>query len=115
MRTTTPHLGTDSRAAQRPPPAISSHEQAMLHAQIKRIVHALRPFGVLHRQALEREAGAGMWHGANFEGALRAAVRAGEIDALPFGFYAMPETDRMSQLRPRRHQPPDAVLSPTRH
>jgi hypothetical protein len=61
----------------------------VLHAEIKRLVTALSPVGVLRRDALARAAGATWWHEASFELALRAAVEAGRVKQLPLGFYSI--------------------------
>ena len=70
------------------------HERAVLHAEVRRLVRALRPYRVLPREALEREAKASRWHEAGFEHALQAAVNEGKIAELPLGFYGLPRTDR---------------------
>ncbi len=73
------------------------HELAVVGAEVRRLVNALRPYGVLRRNALKRIAGAAKWHEASFERALSAAVEAGEIEQLPLGFYAAPrEPDKQS-------------------
>jgi hypothetical protein len=77
----------------------TNHDQAVVEAEIKRIVHALSPFGVLHRRALERAASADTWQEADFERALSTAVKKGEIDALPFGFYAIARGERRGAHR----------------
>jgi hypothetical protein len=66
------------------------HEEAVLHAEVKRLVRALAPYGVLRHDALKREAGARNWREPRFERALAAAVEQGEIEALPLGFYCLP-------------------------
>jgi len=75
---------------QRSPSCSSRHEEAVVRAEIRRLVRALSPYGVLSREALSREAGAGRWHETRFERALDAAVEQGEIVALPLGFYGLP-------------------------
>jgi|GEM_PF-7102950 len=66
---------------------ISRHEQAVIQAEARRLARALAPYRVLPRQTLERVAGASRWHDGGFDSALAAAVRAGEIEELPSGFY----------------------------
>jgi hypothetical protein len=63
------------------------HDAAVLRSEVKRLVHALSPYGVLQRDVLRREAGAGHWHEPSFDRALDAAVKQGQIEALPLGFY----------------------------
>jgi hypothetical protein len=69
---------------------MTQHERAVLRAEIRRLVAALRPYGVLRRDTLARAAGAPSWHQAGFDRALLAAVEAGEIEERPLGFYAIP-------------------------
>jgi hypothetical protein len=65
------------------------HDKAVLRAQVKRLVRALATYRVLQRDALRREAGAGNWREPWFDRALDAAVKQGQIEALPFGFYGL--------------------------
>ena len=76
------------------------HGEAVIRAEIKRLVRALSRYRVLRSDALAREAGADVWHQAGFERALQAAVQAGEIEQLPFGFYRLPHSTRMNGTRP---------------
>jgi hypothetical protein len=57
---------------------------------VRLVVNALRRFGVLHKDKLRDAACAENWHQGGFDAAVRAAVRARQIDALPCGFYAIP-------------------------
>jgi membrane protein len=66
------------------------HREAVIRAEVKRLVHALAPYRVLHREALAREAGADAWHDRGFQRALDAALDAGEVEALPCDFYRLP-------------------------
>ncbi|HTX13575.1 MAG TPA: hypothetical protein VME22_33465 [Solirubrobacteraceae bacterium] len=77
-------------ARHRTPGCDSRHDEAILRAEIKRLVRALSPYGVLSRDALGREVGADSWHEPRFERALDAAVKQGKIVALPLGFYGLP-------------------------
>jgi len=63
------------------------HEEAVIQAEVRRLARALAPYGVLHRNALERLVGAQRWHTGGFDDALAAAVRSGEIRRLSFGYY----------------------------
>jgi hypothetical protein len=63
------------------------HEEVIIQAEVRRLARALAPYGVLHRDALERLVGAQRWHAGGFDDALAAAVRAGEIRRLSFGYY----------------------------
>ena len=71
----------------------SEHESAVVEAEIRRLVHALRPYGVLRRDALARAANVETWHEAGFERALRIAVAEHEIEELPLGFYRLPRSE----------------------
>jgi hypothetical protein len=77
-------------ARQRLPGCGHRHDEAVLHAEIRRLVRALSPYGVLSRDALSREVVARNWHEPWFERALEAAIEQGEIVALPLGFYGLP-------------------------
>lgn len=66
---------------------VSRHEQAVIQAEMRRLARALRPYRILHRDALKQAAGAEKWHDVGFDRALHAAVRAGAVEPLPGGFY----------------------------
>lgn len=66
---------------------ISRHEQAVIRAEMRRLARALEPYRILPRDALKRAAGAANWHEGGFGRALGAAVREGEVEPLPGGFY----------------------------
>lgn len=66
---------------------ISRHEQAVVRAEMRRLAKALRPYGILHRNALQEACGAQKWHEGGFDRALREAVRHGLLEPLPGGFY----------------------------
>lgn len=61
--------------------------RAITDAEVQDIVRALRPFGVLGRDALAQECNAAKWQEGGFDLALEAAVAAGAIEELPGGFY----------------------------
>ena len=67
---------------------------AVIQAEVRRLAHALRPYGVLHRNALERAADAVRWHHGGFDSALDAGVRSGLLKRLPAGFYRIADPDR---------------------
>jgi hypothetical protein len=69
------------------PARVRRHEQAVIQAETRRLAKALKPYGILHRDALERVCGAERWHEGGFDRALHEAVRAGALEALPGGFY----------------------------
>jgi hypothetical protein len=66
------------------------HEQAVVSAEVRRLVRAIRPYGVLNRQMLARVAGAAKWRDGGFDAALSAAVRSGALERRPFDFYSEP-------------------------
>jgi hypothetical protein len=83
--------GARAQRTERPTslPSGSDHEKAVLRAEVRRLVNALSPYGVLSRDSLRREAGALHWHEPLFSRALEAAVAEGQIVELPLGFYGL--------------------------
>lgn len=77
------------------------HDEAVIQAEVRRLAQALRPFGVLSRDALERAAGAEHWHEGGFDGALSEAVKTGAIERRPLGFYSAPRTSEHFGASPR--------------
>lgn len=69
------------------------HSEAVIQAEVRRLARALRPYGVLHRNALERAAGAERWHEGSFDRALSRAVGSGAIERLPAGFLRSPRSE----------------------
>ncbi len=70
------------------------HEQAVIQAEVGRLVHAIRPFGMLHRDTLARAAGAEHWRKGRLDLALRAAVEQGRLEKRPLGYYCAPHLHR---------------------
>ncbi|HLI60569.1 MAG TPA: hypothetical protein VKV21_12990 [Solirubrobacteraceae bacterium] len=64
-----------------------AHEHLIAEAEAKRLLHALAPYGILSREALEHECHAHSWHDGGFSAALKTAISSGMIDELPGGFY----------------------------
>jgi hypothetical protein len=91
--------GTPSEAAN------SDHESAVLRAEVRRLVRALRPYGVLRRDALARAACAETWHEAGFERALQLAVAHHEIEQLALDFYRLPHSGSPDTASTSTHQP----------
>jgi hypothetical protein len=85
------------------------HDDAVVQAEVRRLARVLRPYGILHRDALEDAVGAARWHEGAFDSALAAAVRSGVVERLPGGFYRTAESDTdccsHSQTTTRRHDP----------
>lgn len=75
------------------------HEETLIHAGAVRLAHAIRPFRVLQKDALQQVAGAAHWHAVAFQQALDAAVEQGLLEPLPFGFYqeSSPDASRQRQ------------------
>jgi len=76
------------------------HSEAVIQAEVRRLARALRPYGVLHRNALERAAGADRWREGSFDGALSRAVGSGAIERLPAGFLRSPRSDERGLTGP---------------
>jgi hypothetical protein len=66
---------------------LSRHDRAVIQAEIRRLARTLKPYRILHRDALERACGAEKWHEGGFDRALQEAVKAGAVQRLPGGFY----------------------------
>lgn len=64
-----------------------ANENAVIQAEIRRLVSAIRPFGVLNKDALAHEARAEHWREGGLDRALNASVDEGLLEARPFGFY----------------------------
>lgn len=75
----------------------SRHEEAVIQAEVRRLARTLKPYRILHRDALERACGAEKWHEGGFDRALLEAVKAGALEALPGGFYRDAEDDHSDQ------------------
>ena len=84
----------------------------MIQAEVRRLARALRPYGVLHRNALAGAADARRWHEGGFDSALEAAVRSGSIERLPADFYRTPKppADRASPKPEPLHRNLDSAL-----
>jgi hypothetical protein len=83
-------------------------ERALNRAGAVRLVRAIRPFGVLRRDALAQVAGAGRWPAGAFQGALDAALELGLLEHVAFGFYQESRSKRASiQEAPKPAAPPD--------
>jgi hypothetical protein len=69
------------------------HDDAVIQAEVRRLARVLRPYGVLHRTALEDAAGARRWHEGGFDSGLSAAVDSGATERLPAGLFCSPKVD----------------------
>ena len=75
-----------------PDPAREAARQAAItDAEIREIVRALRPYGVLDRVTLGEQTRQRGWREGAFDAAVAAAVRQGVIEQLPDGHYKLPE------------------------
>ncbi len=66
---------------------VTRHDRAVIQAEIRRLARTLKPYRILHRDALERACGAERWHEGGFDRALHEAVRSGAVQRLPGDFY----------------------------
>lgn len=73
---------------------VSRHEDAVVRAEMRRLARTLEPYGILHRETLERACGADKWHEGGFDRALREAIKAGAVKPLPGGFYRVADRAR---------------------
>lgn len=80
-------------AAQRERDA-GGRERAVREAEVRRILRSLRPFGILHRDALSNAVSARTWRNGSFEAALRAAIDQGRVQELPGGFCRIDDSER---------------------
>jgi len=69
------------------------HENALLEAEVRRVMRVLAPYGVLRQDMLARACGARRWNAGAFRSALDAGVRDGRLRKLPLGFYACRAAD----------------------
>jgi hypothetical protein len=69
----------------------AARQAAITDAEIREIVRALKPYGVLDRATLSAETRQRGWQPGAFDAALAAAVRQGVIEPLPDGHYKLPE------------------------
>jgi hypothetical protein len=63
-----------------------ARQAAITDAAVSQLVRALRPFGILRRDALSRECSQRGWEEAGFDTALAKAIATGVIVPLPGGF-----------------------------
>ena len=64
-----------------------ANENAVIQAEIRRLVSAIRPFGVFNKDALAHKARAEHWREGGLDRALNASVDEGLLEDRPFGFY----------------------------
>ena len=67
----------------------SRHDDAVLSAEVRRLVRVLRAFGPLQRASLARISHADRWHEGSFDRAVAEAIRDGQARELPFDFIAI--------------------------
>ena len=66
-----------------------AHQEAITDGEVQQLVRALRPFGILQREALSRKCSQRGWEDAGFDAALHKGIAAGLIAELPGGFYKL--------------------------
>jgi hypothetical protein len=59
----------------------------LLEVEVRELVRAIGPYGVLSHGALARACGARRWRSGHFDRALSAAVATGRLRRLPFDYY----------------------------
>jgi hypothetical protein len=67
----------------------NAHQQLITDGEVRQIVHALAPFGILDHHALSRQCDHAGWQEGGFTTALHKAVSSGVIEELPGGFYTL--------------------------
>lgn len=70
-------------------PIQSPKHTAILDAEVRRLVHTLGIYGVLHRGALAELSGARHWSTGQLSEAIARAIERGLIRDLGLGFYAI--------------------------
>jgi hypothetical protein len=83
----------------------SRHDQAVLSAEVRRMVRVLRSFGPLPRASLARISQAERWREGSFDHAVKAAIRDGQARELPF--------DCLAAGRPRGDAGPSGPSGPS--
>jgi hypothetical protein len=63
------------------------HQRAIWEAKARLLERAVRPYGVLHRDALRAVSGARRWREGSFPRAVQTAVELGLLEPLPLSFY----------------------------
>jgi hypothetical protein len=63
------------------------HHDAVVQAEVRRLLRAIGPYRVLSRDTLSHITHAERWSEGGLDGALRAAVEEGVLAPLPFGYY----------------------------
>jgi hypothetical protein len=63
------------------------HHQAVIQAEVRRLLYAIGPYRVLSRDRLSQITHAERWHEGGLDSALRAAVDEGVLERLPLGYY----------------------------
>jgi hypothetical protein len=86
------------------PPAAwrARHRDAVLSAEIRRLVRLTRAVGPLSRPQLARLAHAERWREGGFEAAVESAIASGELRPLAFGYLAVPRLDDEAERISRR-------------
>lgn len=66
-----------------------ARRRAITEAEVRDIVRALSPYGVLARDVIAEKCRAHTWQEDDFDVALEEAVRSGVVEALPDDFYKL--------------------------
>ena len=79
----------------------SRHDDAVLSAEVRRLVRVLRSYGPLQRASLARISNAERWREGSFDRAVTEAIREGQVRELPFDFIA-PDRPGAPRIGPSR-------------
>ena len=85
------------------------HRDAMIEADVRRLVRELRSLGPLSSRTLARRCHAERWDEGAFTEAVRAGLADGKLRALPFGFLAAPPREGEAEPLDRRSSAPTAA------
>jgi hypothetical protein len=87
----------------------SRHDDAVLSAEVRRLVRVLRAYGPLQRASLARISHAERWREGSLDRAVTEAIRDGQARELPFDFLAtdQPGAARSSPSRSSEAQAGD--------
>ena len=83
-----PESNVEQPATQARRQRATRHDDAVLSAEVRKLVRVLRAFGPLRRASLARISHADRWHEGSFDRAVSEAVRHGQARELPFDFLA---------------------------
>jgi len=83
-------VSSDAHAPRRMARPLDRHDQALLAAEVRRLVHELRTSGPLSKRRLGQRCHAGDWRDGTLDAAIREGIRQGRLRQLPFGWVDVP-------------------------